>query len=114
MTATGHVFNYVYNEDATYLADGTETATCVNCDETDTRTAEGTMLTYTYTDMSAAKYANQTVNIRTLPYDTRMDKTLFKFLTQHTKKKAEKNGGGYRSCCICRFRLHRVATAEIV
>ena len=65
--ATGHVFNYVYNEDATYLADGTETATCENCDETDTRTAEGTMLTYTYTDMSATKYAKQTVNIRTLP-----------------------------------------------
>ena len=67
IAATGHVFNYVYNEDATYLADGTETATCENCDETDTRTAEGTMLTYTYTDMSATKYAKQTVNIRTLP-----------------------------------------------
>ena len=65
--ATGHIFNYVYNEDATYLADGTETAICENCDETDTRTAEGTMLTYTYTDMSATKYAKQTVNIRTLP-----------------------------------------------
>ena len=65
--ATGHIFNYVYNEDATYLADGTETATCENCDETDTRTAEGTMLTYTYTDMSATKYAKQTVNVRTLP-----------------------------------------------
>ena len=65
--ATGHIFNYVYNEDATYLADGTETATCENCDETDTRTAEGTMLTYTYADMSATKYAKQTVNVRTLP-----------------------------------------------
>ena len=67
IAATGHVFNYVYNEDATYLADGTETATCENCDETDTRTAEGTMLTYTYADMSATKYAKQTVNVRTLP-----------------------------------------------
>ena len=67
IAATGHVFNYVYNEDATYLADGTETATCENCDVTDTRIAEGTMLTYTYTDMSATKYATRTVNVRTLP-----------------------------------------------
>ncbi len=66
--ATDHSFtNYVYNEDATYTADGTETATCDNCGETDTRTAEGTMLTYTFNDMSAAKYAKSTVNVRNLP-----------------------------------------------
>lgn len=66
--ATGHSFtSYVYNEDATYTADGTETATCDNCGETDTRTAEGTMLTYTFYDMSATKYAKSTVNVRNLP-----------------------------------------------
>ncbi|MBP3490134.1 MAG: SH3 domain-containing protein [Roseburia sp.] len=66
--AAGHSFtNYVYNEDATYTADGTETAKCDNCDETDTRTAEGTMLTYTFNDMSATKYAKSTVNVRNLP-----------------------------------------------
>ena len=66
--AIGHVFEtYVYNEDATYEADGTETVTCENCDVTDTRTAEGTMLTYTYADMSATKYATRTVNVRSLP-----------------------------------------------
>lgn len=66
--ATGHSFtNYVYNEDATYTADGTETAKCDKCDETDTRTAEGTMLTYTFNDMSATKYAKSTVNVRNLP-----------------------------------------------
>lgn len=66
--ATGHSFtNYVYNEDATYTADGTETATCDNCDETDTRTAEGTMPTYTFNDISATKYAKSTVNVRNLP-----------------------------------------------
>lgn len=65
--ATGHDFsNYVSNEDATYEADGTETATCA-CGETDTRTAEGSMLTYTYTDMDATKYAKSTVNVRSLP-----------------------------------------------
>lgn len=67
ITATGHIFeNYVSNEDATYLADGTETATCV-CGETDTRIAEGSMLTYTYTEMEATMYAQQTVNVRSLP-----------------------------------------------
>lgn len=62
--ATGHSFtNYVYNEDATYTADGTETAKCDNCDGTDTRTAEGTMLTYTFNDMSATKYAKGAVEM---------------------------------------------------
>lgn len=65
---TGHVFeNYVYNEDATYEADGTETATCSVCGAVDTRTAEGSMLTYTYTDMDATKYAKSSVNVRNLP-----------------------------------------------
>lgn len=65
--ATGHIFeNYVSNEDATYLADGTETATCV-CGETDTRTAEGSMLAYTYADMDATMYAQKTVNVRSMP-----------------------------------------------
>ena len=42
--ATGHNYgDYVYNNDATYEADGTETATCV-CGSTDTRTASGTKL----------------------------------------------------------------------
>lgn len=66
--ATGHDFsNYVSNEDATYEADGTETATCSVCGETDTRVAEGSMLTYTFEDMEATKYAKSTVNVRSLP-----------------------------------------------
>lgn len=43
----GHKFeNYVYNNNATYFADGTETANCKNsgCKETDTKTASGTKL----------------------------------------------------------------------
>lgn len=68
ITATGHVFEtYTSNNDATYTADGTETAKCNNCDVTDTRTAEGSMLTYTYTDMDATMYAQQTVNVRSMP-----------------------------------------------
>lgn len=64
----GHIFeNYTSNNDATFTADGTETAKCNNCDVTDTRTAEGSMLTYTYTDMDATMYAQKTVNVRSLP-----------------------------------------------
>ncbi len=67
ITATGHIFeNYISNNDATYTTDGTETATCV-CGETDTRTAAGSMLTYTYTEMDTTMYAQQTVNVRSMP-----------------------------------------------
>lgn len=66
--ATGHSFtNYVSNNDATYTEDGTETAKCDNCDATDTRTAEGSKLAYTFTDMDATKYAKSTVNVRSMP-----------------------------------------------
>uniref|UniRef100_UPI004057743A SH3 domain-containing protein n=1 Tax=Acetatifactor sp. TaxID=1872090 RepID=UPI004057743A len=64
----GHVFEtYTSNNDATFTADGTETATCSNCDVTDTRTAEGSILTYTYTDVDATMYAQKTVNVRSMP-----------------------------------------------
>ncbi len=66
--AAGHDFSdYVSNEDATYEADGTETATCSTCGETDTRVAEGSMLTYSFEDMDATKYAKSTVNVRSIP-----------------------------------------------
>jgi len=65
--STGHSFEtYISNNDATYTADGTETATCI-CGETDTRTAEGSMLAYTYTDMDATMYVQKTVNVRNIP-----------------------------------------------
>ena len=46
IAALGHAFtNYVYNNDATTTADGTETALCDHgCGAKDTRTAEGTKL----------------------------------------------------------------------
>ena len=66
--AAGHSYeNYVFNEDAAYLADGTETSVCSGCDLTDTRTAEGTKLEYTYMDMSVIKHAKSSVNVRNLP-----------------------------------------------
>ncbi len=47
--------NYVYNNDATCTANGTETAKCSGCDETDTREAAGTkkehsFVTYVFND----------------------------------------------------------------
>ena len=45
VAALGHNFGeYVYNNDATTDADGTETATCSRCSEKDTRSATGTKL----------------------------------------------------------------------
>lgn len=67
ISALGHQFtSYTFNEDATYMADGTETATCV-CGEKDTRTKVGTMLTFTYTDLTKTMYAKSAVNVRSLP-----------------------------------------------
>ena len=44
--ALNHLFGaYIYNNDATTKADGTETAKCERCNETDTRTVKGTKLT---------------------------------------------------------------------
>lgn len=40
--------NYVYNNDATCEADGTETAKCTGCDETDTRTKVGSRTDHIY------------------------------------------------------------------
>lgn len=47
--AKGHSFgSYTYNNDATYDADGTETAVCSVCGAKDTRTASGTKLVHTH------------------------------------------------------------------
>ena len=44
--ALNHLFGaYTYNNDATCTQDGTETAKCERCNETDTRTVKGTKLT---------------------------------------------------------------------
>ena len=49
ISANGHSFgSYTYNNDATYDADGTETATCSVCGAKDTRTASGTKLVHTH------------------------------------------------------------------
>ena len=47
--AAGHIFGaYVYNNDATEAADGTETAVCTICGAKDTRTAAGTKIAHVH------------------------------------------------------------------
>ena len=49
ISAAGHVFvAYVYNNDATEAADGTETAACTICGAKDTRTAAGTKIAHVH------------------------------------------------------------------
>ena len=57
INATGHSFGeYAYNNDATYEADGTETATCSVCGAKDTRTAAGTKLVQETTTAELQSY----------------------------------------------------------
>lgn len=68
IAATGHTYGeYAYNNDATLDNDGTMTATCANCGAKDTKTAEGSKLSYTYTDLNATMYASSSVNVRKYP-----------------------------------------------
>lgn len=49
ISAAGHIFGaYVYNNDATEAADGTETAACTICGAKDTRTAAGTKIAHVH------------------------------------------------------------------
>lgn len=69
----GHLFEtYVYNNDATYEKDGTETAKCERCDETDTRTAKGSKLTgntaETVPESKAAAYWVSDPEGQSIPY----------------------------------------------
>lgn len=69
----GHLFEtYVYNNDATLDADGTETAKCERCDATDTRTAKGSKLTgntaETVPESKAAAYWVSDPEGQSIPY----------------------------------------------
>ena len=63
VTVTGHSYgNYVYNNDATYEKDGTETATCSSCGKKNTRTKSGTKL------VKDEPPYGETVNVPGLPF----------------------------------------------
>ena len=56
--AAGHIFGaYVYNNDATEAADGTETAVCTICGAKDTRTAAGTKIAHVHNYTAAVTKA---------------------------------------------------------
>ena len=87
ITPLGHSFtNYVYNNDATTEKDGTETAKCDRCTETDTRTAVGTkiipgMFILTYdanggTDAPARQNGNGSITLSS----TKPTRSGYKFL----------------------------------
>ena len=58
ISAAGHVFGaYVYNNDATEAADGTETAACTICGAKDTRTAAGTKIAHVHNDTAVVTKA---------------------------------------------------------
>ncbi len=69
--ATGHNYGeYKSDDNASYDADGTKTATCDTCGAKDTVTDKGSKLErpkYTYTDMNKTMYAKSSVNVRDLP-----------------------------------------------
>lgn len=59
ISAAGHVFGaYVYNNDATEAADGTETAACTICGAKDTRTAAGTKIAHVHNYTAAVTKAS--------------------------------------------------------
>ena len=58
ISAAGHVFGaYVYNNDATEAADGTETAACTICGAKDTKTAAGTKIAHVHNYTAAVTKA---------------------------------------------------------
>ena len=58
ISAAGHVFGaYVYNNDATEAADGTETAACTICGAKETRTAAGTKIAHVHNYTAAVTKA---------------------------------------------------------
>jgi hypothetical protein len=64
VAALGHNYGeYVYNNDATTNADGTETATCSRCGEKDTQVAEGTKLTEPEKGTAVSESAASSINI---------------------------------------------------
>ena len=64
-----HLFvNYVSDGNATYTADGTETAKCFNCDKTDTRTAVGSMKIYSADNNTADGLLDEYLYYKTVKF----------------------------------------------
>lgn len=66
--STGHVWGeYVFDDNATYTADATKTATCEICQKKDTKVVSGTKLDYTYENLDIIMFATADTHIRNSP-----------------------------------------------
>lgn len=64
----GHVWGeYVFDDNATYTKDATQTAICEKCKNKDVKVVNGTKLQYTYDELKVTMYVTETANIRDLP-----------------------------------------------
>ena len=110
--AAGHVFGaYVYNNDATEAADGTETAACTICGAKDTRTAAGTKIVhvhnYTAAVTKAATCAEEGVKTYTCSCGSSYTETVpviahsFGDYIYNDDATTEKDGTRTATCSVC-------------
>ena len=112
ISAAGHVFGaYVYNNDATEAADGTETAACTICGAKDTRTAAGTKIAhvhnYTAAVTKAATCAEEGVKTYTCSCGSSYTETVpviahsFGDYIYNDDATTEKDGTRTATCSVC-------------
>ena len=112
ISAAGHVFGaYVYNNDATEAADGTETAVCTICGAKDTRTAAGTKIAhvhnYTAVVTKAATCAEEGVKTYTCSCGSSYTETVpviahsFGDYIYNDDATTEKDGTRTATCSVC-------------
>ena len=112
ISAAGHVFGaYVYNNDATEAADGTETAACTICGAKDTRTAAGTKIVhvhnYTAAVTKAATCAEEGVKTYTCSCGSSYTETVpviahsFGDYIYNDDATTEKDGTKTATCSVC-------------
>ena len=110
--AAGHIFGaYVYNNDATEAADGTETAACTICGAKDTRTAAGTKIAhvhnYTAVVTKAATCAEEGVKTYTCSCGSSYTETVpviahsFGDYIYNDDATTEKDGTKTATCSVC-------------
>ena len=112
ISAAGHIFGaYVYNNDATEAADGTETAVCTICGAKDTRTAAGTKIAhvhnYTAAVTKAATCAEEGVKTYTCSCGSSYTETVpviahsFGDYIYNDDATTEKDGTKTATCSVC-------------
>lgn len=101
IVASGHSFtNYQYNEDATCGVDGTKTATCDNCNTTNTIKAEGTALSHNWVDATCTK--NKTCSIcKAEEANTALGHNPGEAKEEDRREPTCQNKGGYNSVVYC-------------